>query len=355
MKMALEDSGLSPSDIKQVNAHGTSTPLNDSAEAAAVTDVFGANAVPITSTKGVTGHALGAAGALEAAAVLLSFEKRLIPPTANTSSVPTASIDSFVVNEQSLYSVWVITVSASANTSANFSLSLSGTATAGSDYTPALSISNDGANVWTAINSVTPISMPSGTLLARVPMIRSTAVELGETIILTADVENGNFYKGVATISNASGSIFNDDWRYPASVNNPPPITVTSNIVWEQSTYAIWVILGYTTGGFASGAEGKKVTLSLSGTATRGTDYGIFLQVSQDNGATWTFYQTNNLPQITNGFLLARVALVPDNRVEVGETIILSAGVSGSNIVRGTVVIDDATGVEFTNTWTYIP
>jgi 3-oxoacyl-[acyl-carrier-protein] synthase II len=94
MKMALEDSGLSPSDIKQVNAHGTSTPLNDAAEAAAVTDVFGANAVPITSTKGVTGHALGAAGALEAAAVLLSFEKLLIPPTANTVSAdPSMSID----------------------------------------------------------------------------------------------------------------------------------------------------------------------------------------------------------------------------------------------------------------------
>jgi 3-oxoacyl-[acyl-carrier-protein] synthase II len=94
MKMALEDSGLSPSDIKPVNAHGTSTPLNDAAEAAAVTDVFGANAVPITSTKGVTGHALGAAGALEAAAVLLSFEKRLIPPTANTVSAdPSMSID----------------------------------------------------------------------------------------------------------------------------------------------------------------------------------------------------------------------------------------------------------------------
>lgn len=94
MKMALEDSGISPSDIRQVNAHGTSTPLNDAAEAAAVTEVFGANAVPITSTKGVTGHALGAAGALEAAAVLLSFEKQLIPPTANTVAAdPTMSID----------------------------------------------------------------------------------------------------------------------------------------------------------------------------------------------------------------------------------------------------------------------
>ncbi len=84
MKLALDDAGLGPSDIRQINAHGTSTPLNDAAEAAAVTGVFGDLPVPVVSTKGVTGHALGAAGALEAAAVLLSFEHRLIPPTANT-------------------------------------------------------------------------------------------------------------------------------------------------------------------------------------------------------------------------------------------------------------------------------
>ncbi|MEI7992531.1 MAG: beta-ketoacyl synthase, partial [Actinomycetota bacterium] len=64
-----------------------STPLNDAAEAAAVTAVFGAQGVPVTSTKGVTGHALGAAGALEAAAVLLAMQHRLIPPTAGTVNV----------------------------------------------------------------------------------------------------------------------------------------------------------------------------------------------------------------------------------------------------------------------------
>lgn len=91
---ALDEAGLQPSDIKQVNAHGTSTPLNDAAEADAITAVFGANSVPVVSTKGVTGHALGAAGALEAAAVLLSFEKRQIPPTANTDAPdPAMTID----------------------------------------------------------------------------------------------------------------------------------------------------------------------------------------------------------------------------------------------------------------------
>jgi 3-oxoacyl-[acyl-carrier-protein] synthase II len=94
MRLALADAGLDPSQIAHINAHGTSTPLNDAAEAAAVTEVFGANAVPVTSTKGVTGHALGAAGALEAVAMLLAMEHRLIPPTAGTRSVdPDFTVD----------------------------------------------------------------------------------------------------------------------------------------------------------------------------------------------------------------------------------------------------------------------
>jgi 3-oxoacyl-[acyl-carrier-protein] synthase II len=94
MRLALHDAGLSPSDIALVNAHGTSTPLNDAAEAQAVTEVFGVKAVPITSGKGVTGHALGAAGALEAAQVLLSMENKLIPPTAGTRTLdPALEID----------------------------------------------------------------------------------------------------------------------------------------------------------------------------------------------------------------------------------------------------------------------
>ena len=94
MQLALEDAGLQSSDIKQINAHGTSTPLNDSAEAQAIEAVFGDRSVPVVSIKGVTGHPLGAAGALEAAAVLLSIEKSLIPPTAGTTVIdPEMSID----------------------------------------------------------------------------------------------------------------------------------------------------------------------------------------------------------------------------------------------------------------------
>ena len=81
MEMALADAELQPGDIRCINAHGTSTPLNDLAEAQAIAKVFGTPGPPVTSTKGVTGHALGGAGAVEAVATLLSFEHRQIPPT----------------------------------------------------------------------------------------------------------------------------------------------------------------------------------------------------------------------------------------------------------------------------------
>jgi 3-oxoacyl-[acyl-carrier-protein] synthase II len=94
MELALGEAGIKPGDIRQINAHGTSTPLNDAAEAEAIGKVFGTPGPPVTSTKGITGHALGAAGALEAAAVLLSMEHRLIPPTAgHTKPDPDVHLD----------------------------------------------------------------------------------------------------------------------------------------------------------------------------------------------------------------------------------------------------------------------
>ncbi len=87
MELALIEAGLEAGDIAQINAHGTSTPLNDAAEAHAIAKVFGVDGPPVTSTKGVTGHALGAAGALEAVAAVLSIDRRLIPPTFGTTEV----------------------------------------------------------------------------------------------------------------------------------------------------------------------------------------------------------------------------------------------------------------------------
>ena len=87
MQLALDDAGVRPADVVHVNAHGTSTDLNDAAEAEALSKVFGTSPGPlVTSTKGVTGHGLGAAGAMEALAVVLSMQKRLIPPTAGLTT-----------------------------------------------------------------------------------------------------------------------------------------------------------------------------------------------------------------------------------------------------------------------------
>ncbi len=89
MKRALKDAGLTPADVDYVNAHGTSTPLNDSNEAKAIARVFGdaAKNINVSSTKSATGHMLGAAGATEFIASLLSIQDQCVPPTINLSQI----------------------------------------------------------------------------------------------------------------------------------------------------------------------------------------------------------------------------------------------------------------------------
>ncbi|HWD95361.1 MAG TPA: beta-ketoacyl-ACP synthase II [Acidimicrobiales bacterium] len=87
MQLALDDAQLTPSDVSHINAHGTSTPLNDYAESVAVHMVFGDSPPPTTSIKGHLGHSLGAAGALEGVASVLTLQNQLIPPTAGTTVV----------------------------------------------------------------------------------------------------------------------------------------------------------------------------------------------------------------------------------------------------------------------------
>jgi 3-oxoacyl-[acyl-carrier-protein] synthase II len=82
MELALEDAGVTAGDVAHVNAHGTSTPLNDLAEAEAIVKLFEGAGPLVTSVKGVTGHSLGAAGAIEAACCALTIERGMIPPTA---------------------------------------------------------------------------------------------------------------------------------------------------------------------------------------------------------------------------------------------------------------------------------
>ncbi|MFF8908783.1 beta-ketoacyl-[acyl-carrier-protein] synthase family protein [Streptomyces olivaceoviridis] len=93
IRAALADASLTPDDIDHVNAHGTSTALNDVIEAKVVERVFGQHPA-VTSTKGVTGHSLGAAGAVEAAYTVLALENGVVPPTANLDSLdPEVSVD----------------------------------------------------------------------------------------------------------------------------------------------------------------------------------------------------------------------------------------------------------------------
>jgi len=81
MTLAMEDANVRPEQIGHINAHGTSTPLNDQAESDAINKVFGAEAPPVTSTKGITGHGLAACGAIEAVGIIMSMQHGLIPPT----------------------------------------------------------------------------------------------------------------------------------------------------------------------------------------------------------------------------------------------------------------------------------
>jgi 3-oxoacyl-[acyl-carrier-protein] synthase II len=85
MKMALRNAGLNPSDISYINAHGTSTPQGDIAETQAIKTVFGDHArkLAVSSTKGTTGHMLGAAGAVELAVCVKAIETDSVPPTIN--------------------------------------------------------------------------------------------------------------------------------------------------------------------------------------------------------------------------------------------------------------------------------
>lgn len=89
MKNCLENAGLKPEDVDAINTHGTSTPLGDVAELKAITEVFGSHAktININSTKSMTGHLLGAAGAIEAISSILSIEHGIVPPTINHATV----------------------------------------------------------------------------------------------------------------------------------------------------------------------------------------------------------------------------------------------------------------------------
>ena len=85
MRVAIADAGLEPADVGYINAHGTSTPPNDKSETAAIKTLFGEHAykVPVSSTKSMTGHLMGAGGGVEAVATIQTLKTGIIPPTIN--------------------------------------------------------------------------------------------------------------------------------------------------------------------------------------------------------------------------------------------------------------------------------
>jgi 3-oxoacyl-[acyl-carrier-protein] synthase II len=96
MQAALEDAGMQPSDIDYLNTHATSTPLGDNSELKAAARMFGTNTnLQISATKSMTGHLLGAAGAIEAIACIKAIQEGIIPPTINTTEVEPAFAGKF--------------------------------------------------------------------------------------------------------------------------------------------------------------------------------------------------------------------------------------------------------------------
>jgi 3-oxoacyl-[acyl-carrier-protein] synthase II len=115
MALALADAGLAPDAIDYVNAHGTATPVGDVVETEAIKQVFGAHArrVPVSSTKSMHGHLVGAAGAVELIAAVLAIEHQALPPTANLR-VPDPDCDLDYVPHQGRTGISVKTVMSNA-------------------------------------------------------------------------------------------------------------------------------------------------------------------------------------------------------------------------------------------------
>jgi 3-oxoacyl-[acyl-carrier-protein] synthase II len=107
MQMALDDARVNTDEVDYINAHASSTPQNDVNEAAQIAAVFGPKAPPVSGTKAFTGHALGAAGAMECAISLLAMEHGWLPPTLHFESSDCAPLD-YVPNHASAARVNVV-------------------------------------------------------------------------------------------------------------------------------------------------------------------------------------------------------------------------------------------------------
>jgi nodulation protein E len=105
MQICLEDAGITPEQVGYINAHGTGTVANDVSESVAIRSVFGSNPPAVSSTKSAHGHALGAAGALEAIATILALQSGILPPTINFTELDPACNLDVVANQARTQSI----------------------------------------------------------------------------------------------------------------------------------------------------------------------------------------------------------------------------------------------------------
>jgi len=189
MKRALQDAGLSPEQITYINAHGTGTEANDKAECRAIRKVFGdrAGMVPISSTKSMVGHCLGAAGAVEAMASIVCAEAGVLPPTANfTGPREGCAVDCVPQAGRKWEGPRVFLNNNSAFGGHNASLALAvpgseSTPHSGSDGVMGRRSNASDASIPTLQHSNTPLAPPDQSLLTSAP-----TVEKSEPILITA-------------------------------------------------------------------------------------------------------------------------------------------------------------------------
>jgi 3-oxoacyl-[acyl-carrier-protein] synthase II len=154
MRLCLRDSGLEPTDVGYINAHGTSTPQNDANETRAIKSVFGEHAarLAVSSTKSMTGHLLGGAGGIEAAYTVLALDRGALPPTINYEEPdPDCDLD-YVPNERRQARVDVALSNSYGFGGTNVSVAFRRAATPGSANGPA-GLCEDGATEASAAGS----------------------------------------------------------------------------------------------------------------------------------------------------------------------------------------------------------
>jgi VCBS repeat-containing protein len=253
------------------------------------------------------------------------------------------TVTSPVVNEASPFAVF--TVGGASNQWVSLDLSATGAvaghATSGADYTSLVETSSNGGLTWTSYTDGVHLN-GSGSLLVRIPVLQDSVDEVDETFKLTVGNAGGANVVGTATIQDdGNGTIYKPD----GTVDTVTPkdddrgFGVSSPTVNEASPYAVFVI---------DGTANQALTgLSLQGGTATSLDFGDSLDISSDNGFTWTSYTGGNFTLNGTGQLLVRTPVKPDAFVDNNETFTLTVSSSARSSVGTATIKDDGTGTVY--------